>query len=441
MHRTMQGCQRLFIYFAVSMLAAAFPYGTLRAQDRTGSQSFRDALTGGQFHMLARYRYEQVKDEGKSSNGDRLRTAKASTIRAVLGYRTASFHDFNAGIEFEHISEIGPDDFNNGSNGKTRYAMVADPDGTEVNQAWLGFNGLPHTQVKVGRQIITWRKAPLHRYLGTVLWRQNWQTHDALTVEATPTAHLRVRYGYIWRVNRIFGRRAPSPLDKFDSNSHLLNIRFDRYDQANIEAYGYWLDFANAAVFSTGTLGVRLSGAWSLSERWRFLYTFEYASQHDRAGNRADINADYLLLAGGVAWDGAGPVKSLCLTANRELLNGEGGADRFVTILGTNHAFQGWADRFLITPGDGIKDTYANFSATVYTAQLALSYHRLKADRDSYDYGKEFNFLLQKTFLKHYTLGFKYADYNADHNALNTTRNPVQSADKTIYWLYAQVRF
>ena len=121
-------------------------------------------------------------------------------------------------------------------------------------------------------------------------------------------------------------------------------------------------------------------------------------------------------------------MKSLCLTANRELLDGEGGADRFVTILGTNHAFQGWADRFLITPGDGIKDTYANFSATVYTAQLALSYHRLKADRDSYDFGKEFNFLLQKTFLKHYTLGFKYADYNADHNALNTTRNPVQSA-------------
>ncbi len=411
-------------------------------QAQRPTQRLEDAILGGKFRFVGRYRFERVEDDGRAAGSNPLKTAEASTLRLVLGYDTASFHGFNAGIEFEHISELGPDDFNNGSNDKTDYAVVADPNGTELNQAWLSFNGLPATRMKVGRQIITWRKAPLHRYLGTVLWRQNWQTHDALTVEMTPVEHLKIRYGYTWQVNRIFGNDAPDPLDKFDSNSHLLNVLYDKSVKAKIEAYGYWLDFDNAAAFSVGTLGIRLSGAWRVNESWRILYTFEYANQRDQANNKKHINADYLLTAGGVAWSGGqGPVKSFSLTANYELLGGDGGADRFVTILGTNHAFQGWADRFVITPGDGIEDTYINYTTSIYNTDLALSYHMLKTDKDSYDYGNELDILVEKNFYKHYTVGFKYADYNADRNALNLARNAAQSADKTIYWLYLLARY
>ena len=41
-----------------------------------------------------------------------------------------------------------------------------------------------------------------------------------------------------------------------------------------------------------------------------------------------------------------------------EQLDGRGLNKTFDTPLGTNHAFQGWADLFLITPADGIRDVF-----------------------------------------------------------------------------------
>ncbi len=429
-----------YLKLSVILLLVAFTQST-QADIVAESDKFWDALTGGKPYLVVRYRFEHVDDDGLSSAGVPLRDADASTIRVVLGYETGMFHSFNAGIEFEHISEVGPDDFNNGSNGKTQFATVADPEGSEINQAWIGFSGVTKTKIKIGRQIITYRKAPLHRYLGTVLWRQNWQTHDAATALITPTDHLKINYGYVWAVNRIFGRDARDPLDRFDSNSHLVNIQFDKYPQAKLEGYGYLLDFDNAPGFSTGTVGGRVTGAWPVKEGWKALYGFEYAHQWDRADNPAGIDANYYLVGAGIAWQGPGLVDSASLMVNHEVLGGDGGADRFVTILGTNHAFQGWADRFVVTPGDGIEDTYVNLIGTFAGAKVILSYHMLESDHDSYDYGNEFDFLVQKLFFKRYTLGFKYSDYDADSNRLNIARNPLQSADKTIYWFFAQLKF
>lgn len=434
-HYNLQKC----IYTVLNIIVLLTPLMT-KADINSAQNSLIQAIANGTPNFLARYRFEHVNDDAQTG-GVPLEDADASTIRVALGYTTDYFHHFNAGVEFEHISEVGPDDFNNGSNGKTQFATVVDPDGTELNQGWLGFNGLAKTTIKAGRQIITYRKAPLHRYLGTVLWRQNWQTHDAVTAEIKPVQHMKVNYGYSWQVNRIFGNDARSPLDKFDSNSHLINLQYDKFSQAKIEAYSYLLDFDNAAGFSTGTIGIRVHGKWPIAPAWKAHYGLEYAYQWDRADNPADINANYYLLSGGVSWKGNNFINSIKLTVHHEILSGDGGADRFVTILGTNHAFQGWADRFLVTPGDGIKDTYINFSATAMGAKFILAYHMLETDNDSYDYGNELDILLQKKFLKHYTLGAKYSNYDADRNILNVTRNPAQSADKSIFWLFGQFKY
>ena len=42
-------------------------------------------------------------------------------------------------------------------------ATVVDPEGTEINQANLRYAGLPYTTLKLGRQEIEHRQAPLHR--------------------------------------------------------------------------------------------------------------------------------------------------------------------------------------------------------------------------------------------------------------------------------------
>ena len=134
---------------------------------------------------------------------------------------------------------------------------------------------------------------------------------------------------------------------------------------------------------------------------------------------------------------------SVTAKVSYEILGGDGGVKSFQTPLGTNHAFQGWADRFLITPGDGIEDLFVTLKANVLGANLMAVYHDLSSNNNNYDYGTEWDLLIEKTFYKHYTIGVKYADYDADQNAFNIARNSAagQAFDLTKFWVWASVAF
>ena len=141
--------------------------------------AFWSALTGGKFDFSSRYRFEHV-DDDLAPGGIPLQDAKASTIRTTLGYKTGMFQNFDARILLQDVRDVGIDDFNDGTgrpNAKVQYAVVADPSDTDFIEGYLGFSGVPGTYIKAGRQLITYRDAPHHRYIGTVLWRQNWQNH------------------------------------------------------------------------------------------------------------------------------------------------------------------------------------------------------------------------------------------------------------------------
>ena len=226
------------------------------------------------------------------------------------------------------------------------YPVIADPPGTELNQAYLKYTVLDGFTVKAGRQIVTYRKAPLHRYLGTVLWRQNWQTHDGVTLRYAPGDNLDLNYGYSAKVNRIFGNDAPNPFDTFDCDCHFINARYGISTHFNLEAYGYLLDIDNAAVNSTNTGGIRASLRLPVSRTLSLLSTGEFAIQSDAAQNPGNIDADYYL--GEIGLDFAfrnGPVRSLTLKFNYEVLEGNG-AGSFVTPLATGHAFPGLGRSF-----------------------------------------------------------------------------------------------
>ena len=128
----------------------------------------------------------------------------------------------------------------------------------------------------------------------------------------------------------------------------------------------------------------------------------------------------------------------LLLKASYELQEGNGGADRFVTILGTNHAYQGWADKFLVTPGDGVEDIYLTAVTTAYGIKFVAAYHDFSSDNNSYDYGTEFDVMATKKVGKNYTVGLKYADYNADNNALNIGPTAV---DTTKMWVFRSAKY
>jgi len=57
-----------------------------------------------------------------------------------------------------------------------------------------------------------------------------------------------------------------------------------------------------------------------------------------------------------------------------------GSIQAFQTPLATLHAFQGWADKFLATPADGIEDLYVSIATKIHGANVSLIYHRFNPE-------------------------------------------------------------
>jgi len=413
----------------------------------TAEDAFWQAITGGKFDFLMNYRYEHVDDDLRPEPGD------ASTLRTTFGYSTGQFHGFGARGLLQDVREVIEDDFDDGTmrpNSKTQHAVVADPSDTDFIEGYLSYSGLPDTTFKLGRQIVTFRDAPFHRFIGTVLWRQNWMNHDAFSVQNRSLPDTIVDYVYSWNVNRIFtDEAAVSSLANFRSDSHLVNVQYGGIPLGKLEAYAYLLDFENAPGSSTQTFGARFSGARELVKAWKALYALEYAHETDYAENPGHIAAHYLLAEGGAAVAVGGVVENISIKFTYELLDGDGGTDRFITPLATAHPYQGWADRFLDTPQDGIEDYYVTATMGVMGAKFTLEYHDLNSDHLGYDYGEELDVMVTRTFHEHYTFGLKYAHYDADGNADNLLRNGAMSAsprgpvinDAAKAWAFATIKF
>jgi len=414
---------------------------------------FWNALTGGTFDFSSRYRYEHVDDNFLRPDGSTLKQANASTIRTTLGYDTGRFHGFGFRLMVQDVRDVFVDDFNDATgrpSAKTNYAVVADPSDTDFLEGYLSYKGsqetvLNGTSIKLGRQIITYRPDPFHRFMGTVLWRQNWQNHDAFSLLNKSLPNTTINYAYSWNVNRIFTDKSigtGANVGEFDSNSHIVNVKYDGFNYAKFEGYAYLLDFANSPVNSTETYGGRVSGGVPMSKTIKLLYAGEYASQGDYGAATVAVDEDYYLGEIGVEFTPGNVINSVVLKFNYEVLTGNG-TSAFQTPLATGHAFQGWTDRFVFTPADGVKDTFFTAVVNAYGAKFIATYHMLDSDNLGYDYGDELNLLLTKTFKKHYSLSAKIAIYGADTNATNVARNTKggQAADVTKTWFWANVKF
>src|SRR3546814_3293516 len=65
------------------------------------------------------------------------------------------------------------------------------------------------------------------------------------------------------------------------------------------------------------------------------------------------------------------------------------GVVAFQTPLATLHAFNGWADRFLSTPGNGLEDIYVGVGGKHGQWNWQALWHDFSADRGGADYGTE----------------------------------------------------
>lgn len=374
------------------------------------------ALTGGTTTLSFRLRNEQVEDTGFISD------AVANTLRTRLSWRSGAWKNLNLLLEMDHVSYLGDDRFNNTRNGKSRYPVVPDPDGADLNQAAVQYR-VDKGSVTVGRQRLL---RDNQRFIGSVGWRQNEQTFDAIALSLAPVQNLQLDYAWINDTRRIFGPEAGNPPAALASDHHLLNARWQHGPALVLNAYHYALAFSDAPLLSSLTQGVALTGAIAATADVEIDYRAEYARQTGHRNNPNKYSADYVLASAGVSAGG------LRIALSHEILGADASAGVAVqTPLATLHAFQGWADRFLVTPGFGLQDTAVTLSGNLHGVSLLLVWHDYRADTHSLDLGQELNLQVSKTFASRYTLAAKFADYQAER----------VSADTQKLWLTAEARF
>lgn len=408
------------------LLSASLATALYASPDAAQAQSLADLYEDGKVFGELRYRYENVEQDGLA------RTATANTLRASLGFETGTYMNFKALAEVQAVRQIGDDSFNDTTNGKGTYPVIADPENSEFNQAYVAWTGIPTLTLKAGRQIINLGN---QRFVGSVGWRQNDQTFDALSAIFKPNEKTSVTYSYAWNANRIFGEHHAMP--DYSGQNHFIYAEHTCKDWLKVAAYGYFLDIDEARTLSSRTLGAQLSGKKPLTEGFAFHYLAEYAEQDDYRRNPNAYDASYYHLVPGVSW------KDISIHAGFESLEGNGTV-AFQTPFATLHAFNGWADKFLTTPANGLEDAYLRVSykaADIHPWIDGISadavYHDYGAENTSADYGSEWNFQLAKTFktegfvTKDLSVTAKYADYNADDLLADTEK----------VWLMVGVKF
>jgi hypothetical protein len=370
----------------------------------------------------ARLRTEDVDQEGLAND------ANAITLRAHLGFETGKAWGTSLLVEGEAVvpieNDYRPDPL---IPEKVTYPVVADPETYELNRFQLVNTSIPGTTLTLGRQRILLDD---QRFVGNVGWRQNEQTFDALRIVNKSIENLVLDVSYLNRVNRVFGH--DSPQGTYKGDSALLNASYQT-KVGKLTGFGYLLQFDDivgvpAAVReSTSTYGLRFAGDRQAG-KIKIGYLASWATQSDAGDNPLDFDLGYQ------AAELSATYRQFGLGVGIEILEGNG-VKGFTTPLATLHKFQGWADKFLATPPNGLEDAYVNASVNLKavggleTLGFVLGYHDYEAERVSADYGSEVN-LSVAAKLKKLNLMLKYADFH--EGALASAR------DTEKYWLQAE---
>jgi len=368
----------------------------------------------GKINFDARLRYEDVDDSSVKDDADAL------TARIRLGYLTPDFNGFKGFAEIESTTPLGDRDYNDKRGHGTGHSVIADPDNNELNRAWISYSGFDDTLIKLGRQRIVLDNA---RFVGNVGWRQNEQTYDALTVVNTSLPETQIILSYVSNIKDILGTHS-------EADAPVFNVKYSGLPFGDVTAYGYFIDVAESGATDRDTLGLRFNGSTKVSDDLSVLYTAEYAQQDiDRAGSTSE-DANYYLLEGGVKFAG------ITAKLSHEVQEGNDGQidASFKTPLGTNHAFNGWADQFLGTPNDGLEDTFLTLSTKVSGIKLMAVYHDFEAEDSSVDYGDELDLVAVKKFNKNYKVLVKYATYSRGDAASG-------KSDTDKFWVQAEITF
>jgi hypothetical protein len=342
-----------------------------------------------------RLRSESVDQDGMNEE------AHAMTLRARMGFETGKAWNTTLLVEGDLLWPFDSS------------PVVADAETYELNRLQLTNTSIADTIVTIGRQRINLDD---QRFVGNVGWRQNEQTYDSVRVVNKTIANLTVDLSYLDQVNRVFGK--DSPVGRYHGSSYLANVSY-QMPVGKLTGFAYLLDFEEAPRDSSETFGLRFTGERPV-KKVKLAWVASFARQQERANNPLSYEADYYTA------ELTGTFRQYSLGAGYEMLEGNG-VKGFATPLATLHKFDGWADKFLTTPPNGLERRFVTLGylkkgfAALDTLSATLVYHEFRSDRLNLDYGSEIDLQLQAKWHRFSGL-LKYADYRAETFATDTAK-------------------
>jgi hypothetical protein len=412
----------------IGLIASATP---ALAQAPLGeADGFLAAVHDGDGSVAFRYRFEFVDSELLPEQ------ALASTLRTALRYQTMQYKKLDFFIEMTNVADVGSGPYTKPGDElpPEKYPAVADPWISRVNQSWLRWSHDDGAAVG-GRQNLVYDNA---RFVGNVGWRQTHQVYDSFRLDWTFFDKLDLRYTYIGQVHRVTGGEQ-------DLIGNAVNAGFDLQKFGQLGAYAYMWDFASdpgavvdPVVLSTNTFGGFWTGKYKVSEDKYYLkWRGEYAVQQDAYDNPNSVDANYMHFMGALG------MKYLGVNVGYEQLSGSAEDGRFTTTFATLHKFNGWADRFLATPVEGLTDLYVGLGGKWEKLGYKAVWHKFDAESASIALGSEIDAEVSYKFDWGQMLALKGAFYTGDDQASDSTNPTTQllANDVTKMWVYTTFTF
>lgn len=337
----------------------------------------------------------------------------AWTFRERLGLKTMAWNGFSGLVEGE-FSQAAVDDYNGGAPGADPFdpanSPILDPETNELNQAYLQYEGFDSI-VRAGRQRIVYDNSA---FIGDVIWRQNQQTYDAISLSNNSIDGLTFNYAYLNQVNRIFGSEADAALapgfanvEDIAASAHLFNASYTGIKGLTLGGYAYIMNFEDVGAWDNNTFGLSAKGEMlGITLYGELAWQEKAATAGDEEALYAHVTATKDLALG--------DTKLGALTLGIEHLDAG-----FKTPLATVHAFNGFADvtdAARISGGhNGLTDLYVAHSIpVVFGIKWTNAVHAMGDNELSDGYGWEYDSVLVKKFDDHFTAIAKFAWFNSE---------------------------
>lgn len=366
----------------------------------------------------ARLRYEDVDQPALDAEGVTLRLRAGAEAR--LGHfsllaeaegTVAPINEFNAfPFPLPGEEQWRPD-----------HSVIADPVNAELNRLQIQYKDGDNSAT-IGRQRINLDD---QRWVGSVGWRQNEQTFDAIRGEAK-LGPISADVTYAFKQRTIFGSDA-GPRTALDGHFVFAGLA-SKFGPVQGKLFAYLLDYDEDFFLanSSQTYGLTLSSAVPITDKLKLSLRASYARQSDYAENPFTYGADYLSLEAGTTLAG------FSMAAGWMKLGSDNGR-ALQTPMATLHKFNGWADLFLTTPANGLEDGYFSVSRKFEQVKLlpglnaTIVFHQFDSDVGNIEYGTEWDASLGFK-IRRVSILAKFADYDARDFGVNTRK----------FWLQAE---